>query len=261
MFCSKCGKPNKTDADFCTSCGTSISSDNEQEKTNEKPNIENSNDNDKKKKNIQKLDFTAIKRYLYVAIAVLLIVIIAIVAFRIGGFLQRNPLEIENEVTISIATLEYQLHTIGEIATLQYYYRTLITMEDSHQIFGWNIPLTQKSFIITVDGEIKIGIDASEMIVSASENTNTIQITIPGAKILSHELKEDTMVILDESSGLFNRVSIGDWATMAIEEKAVMEAQVAESDMFTRAEEDAVRMLQALIEGVVPDNYTVIVKR
>ena len=32
------------------------------------------------------------------------------------------------------------------------------------------------------------------------------------------------MVILDESSGLFNRISIGDWATMAIEEKAVMEA-------------------------------------
>ena len=156
MFCSKCGKPNKTDADFCTSCGTSISSDNEQEKTNEKPNIENSNDNDKKKKNIQKLDFTAIKRYLYVAIAVLLIVIIAIVAFRIGGFLQRNPLEIENEVSISVATLEYQLHTIGEIATLQYYYRTLITMEDSHQIFGWNIPLTQKSFIITVDGEMPV---------------------------------------------------------------------------------------------------------
>jgi len=261
MFCRKCGKSIKTDADFCTSCGTSITSDNEQNIRIEKPDITNSTDNDKKRKNVKKIDFTAIKRYLYVAIAVLLIVIIAIVAFRIGGFLQGNPLEIENEVTISVATLEYQLHTIGEIATLQYYYRNLITMEESHQIFGWNIPLTQKSFIIRVDGIIKIGIDASEMIISASEQTNTIQITIPRAKILSHELKEDTMVVLDESSGLFNRVSIEDWATMAVEEKAVMETEVKESDMFIRAEEDAVRMLQALIEGVVPDNYTVIVKR
>jgi len=262
MFCSKCGKKTNSDAEFCSSCGSAVVQDNEDTDTiSERSNSKPSEKSVRNERSATKMNFATLKKYAFVAAAVLIIVITAIIAFRIGGFLQGNPLEIESETVVNITTLEHQILTIGEIATLQYYYRNLIVMEDSHKIFGWNIPLTQKSFIIRVDGVINIGIDASEIIINANENTKTIQITIPSAKILSHELKEETMVILDESSGLFNPVSIEDWSIMAVEEKGVIEEEAKESDMFTRAEEDAVRMLQALIEGVVPDNYTVIVKR
>ena len=39
-----------------------------------------------------------------------------------------------------------------------------------------------------------------------------------------------------------------------------MEEKISETDLFTRAENDAATMLKLLIEGVVPEEYTVDVK-
>jgi len=104
---------------------------------------------------------------------------------------------------------------------------------------------------------MKIGIDISDINITASEDTQTVSVTIPKATILSHELLEDTMEVMDESSGLFNPVHIDDWATMAVEQKQSMEDKVSESDLITRAQDDAIKMIKALLDGVVPDEYTV----
>ncbi|MDR2590179.1 MAG: DUF4230 domain-containing protein [Oscillospiraceae bacterium] len=261
MFCSKCGKAIKSNAEFCSSCGTVV----EKEIENVTPPTVKQNNNTSRPSNNSREtfipnNFSGIKKYVYVGVAVAIIIFVSIIAFNLGGFLRGNPLEVRNDTVVNITTLEHQIQSIGELATLQYYYRNLIIMEDSHKIFGWNIPLTQKSFIIHVDGIIKIGIDTSEINTNLSEHTKTITITIPGAKILSHELKEETMVILDESSGLFNPISIEDWGNRSVEEKRAAEEFVFNSDMFATAEEDAIRMLQALIGGIIPEGYTVIVK-
>lgn len=204
----------------------------------------------------------AAKKVIVVLVVALVVVIVAaVVVFKVGGFFRNLTPAVENSTVVNITQLKQQIVSIGELATLEYNYTTLITMKDSHSIKGWNIPLTQKSYIIAVDGTMKIGIDVSDVSVDASEDTKTISITIPKAKILSHELHEDSMEVLEESSGLFNPVSIEDWPTMAIAKKQEIEDEVSESDAFVRAEDDAVRMLQALIVGVVPEEYTVTVAR
>ena len=97
---------------------------------------------------------------------------------------------------------------------------------------------------------MKIGIDTSEP-------NRAISIAVPKAKIISHELYEDTLEVLEESSGLFNPIRIEDWATEATAQKQAMEADASESDMFARAQNDAVVILKAFIEGVIPEEYTV----
>jgi hypothetical protein len=199
-----------------------------------------------------------IMNYVKMAIMATVIIILAFAAFRIIGLFRTPDV---NKPVINVANLHSRIVSIGELATLQYDYRTLIRHNDSRQIFGWNVPLTQKSYIIMVDGTMKIGIDASELAINVSEQTNTITIIIPNAKILSHELFAHSMEILDESSGLFNRISINDWATMEDAEKEAMVKIATEKDLFIRAENDAVRMFQALIEGIVPDDYIVNITR
>ena len=205
--------------------------------------------------------FSKIKFYVISALILVIAVVLIIGVFQISGCLNRSPLELTSETTINISALEQQILSIGELALIEYNYKALIAMQDSHQIGGWNIPLTQKSFIITIDGRMKVGIDTSEINVVASEQTKSITIRIPQAKILSHELFEETMVVFEESSGLFNKVSISDWAEMAVAEKQAMEEQVSTGDTFERAENDAVRMLQAFIISIVPEDYTVTVTR
>jgi len=63
--------------------------------------------------------------------------------------------------------------------------------------------------------------------------------------------------VLDQKSGLFNSIQIEDYTTTAAEQKAAIENKVSESDKFTRAENDAVIMLQALIGGIVSAEYSV----
>ena len=253
MFCGKCGNRIKEDATFCVSCGAPVES---KEKKGE---IMDRSTNYTSNNKTTKLKTGNLKKVAIIAIMAILIIILVVILIRTSGCSWVNPLEVEvtNETVISVSYLEQQIVSIGELALVEYNYKTLITMQDSHKLGGWSIPLTQKSFIITVDGRIKIGIDASDIFVNVSENMKTISVVVPGAKILSHELFEETLVVMEESSGLFNPVSIEDWATMAIVEKQAMEEQVMASDVFTRAENDAVRMLQAFLGGVVPEEYTV----
>jgi acetolactate synthase small subunit len=94
-------------------------------------------------------------------------------------------------------------------------------------------------------------------LVDVPEDAQTISITVPKAKILSHEIHEETLRVLDQKSGLFNTVKIEDYANLATSQKQAMVKKASASDMLTRAENDAVKMLQALIAGIVPAEYTV----
>lgn len=173
-----------------------------------------------------------------------------------GGFYLRN-LSAEDSRSINISALEQQIISIGELATVEYNYKNVLTLEDSHQIKGFTIPLTQKSVIAVVEGTMKIGINAADILVDASEQSKTISITIPKAKILSHEVHEDTIQILNEKSGLFNPIRIEDWNTLAAEQKQAMAEEVSQGELFARAENDAANMLQTLIKGIIPADYTV----
>jgi len=255
MFCSKCGKALAKDSEFCMSCGSLIKKEDDLQTEKMTVSPGNSASGTLKKASL----FLKIKRYAIIAVIIVVIVALAVIVLKISGWLSGAPLEVESNISIDTAALEEQILSIGELATIEYYYQTVIMYEDSHAILGWDIPFTQKSFIIVIDGRMKIGIDTSDIRVNASEQAHSISVTLPKAKILSHELLEDTMVVMDESSGLFNPVSIEDWSTMAVEQKESMAEKVNETDLFKRAEDDAVRMIQALIESVAPDEYTITV--
>ena len=191
------------------------------------------------------------KKYIYLVLPVIVVLVIAIVT--LGGERFKKT---ESNPVLNVISLEEQILAIGELATLQYDYKTLIQSSDNHKIKGWTIPLTQKSVIISIDGTMKIGVDMSEVSIDNSEE-KIISITVPKSKILSHTLHEDTMAVLEEKSGLFNRISFEDWPTMAASEKQTMVDKVSESDMFIKAGNDAVRILQSLIAGVIPEGYIV----
>jgi len=262
MFCFKCGEKIKEKAGFCTSCGSPADGAGT-EQSDENPVYDKTSKRENKKSAgiRKKFSFFTVKTYITLILILAAAIVFTVGVFQISGCINRNPFDITNETTINVSTLEQQILSIGELSLIEYNYRTLISMQDSHRIGDWNIPLTQKSFLITVDGRMKLGIDASEITVNASEQTQTVSIKIPRAKILSHEIFEDTMVVYEESSGLFNRVSITDWSTMAVAEKEAMEIQLSETDALERAENDAIRMLQAFTASIIPEGYTVNVSK
>lgn len=159
----------------------------------------------------------------------------------------------EGNTSIDIAVIEKKVNSIAELSTIEYYYTTLAKYENYKDFYGWKIPLTTTKFFITYDGVIKAGIDLSKVKVSIVGKT--VLIEIPKATVLSHEVKYDTMQIVDETYSIFNRITITDYNNFMLNEAKTMVTKAANDGLFQKAQQNAIRIIQDLIEPLIPENY------
>lgn len=159
----------------------------------------------------------------------------------------------EGNTSIDIAVIEEKVNSIAELSTIEYYYTTLAKYENHKDFYGWKIPLTTTKFFITYDGVIKAGIDLSKVKVSIVGKT--VLIEIPKATVLSHEVKYDTMQIVDETYSIFNRITITDYNNFMLNEAKTMVTKAANDGLFQKAQQNAIRIIQDLIEPLIPENY------
>ena len=159
----------------------------------------------------------------------------------------------EGNTSIDIAVIEEKVNSIAELSTIEYYYTTLAKYENYKDFYGWKIPLTTTKFFITYDGVIKAGIDLSKVKVCIVGKT--VLIEIPKATVLSHEVKYDTMQIVDETYSIFNRITITDYNNFMLNEAKIMVTKAANDGLFQKAQQNAIRIIQDLIEPLIPENY------
>lgn len=150
---------------------------------------------------------------------------------------------------IDLAVIDTELKEIGELATMNYLYTNAAQFTDSKQIKNWNIPFTQKSFIVKWNGEIKAGVDVNGISTKLDKGDKVLTVCIPEAKILSHDPDEENAELLDEKSGLFNPISVEDKikfdATMVEE----MEKRAIEQGLLEKAQENAETVILNLLEA------------
>ncbi len=154
---------------------------------------------------------------------------------------------------VNIDVINTEIKDIGELATVEYLYTNATKFSDSKQAFGVDIGFTTKSIIAKWDGCIKAGVDINEVRAELDEKNKQIIVYMPEAKILSHEIEEDSFETLDEKNGLFNAVNVDDVRLMDAEAKKEMEERALESGIITKAFQGAQRIISRLI-------YTDIVK-
>lgn len=185
-----------------------------------------------------------------------LIVLAALAAaFVLGAVLTHR----DTAPVITGDVIEQQLQDVQELATVEYYYTNMGRFENQVDFYGWKVPFTRKSFIVSYDGVIKAGVDLADMTVKVSGNT--VSVTLPAAKILSHEIPEDSLEVFDETRNLFNPIQIEDYTGFTRDQKDLLEARALENGLLTRALEkakDAVRSLLAPMPGMA--DYTLIVQ-
>lgn len=178
----------------------------------------------------------------YIKILILVLLVVA-VAFAAGFFLSAKRSEGRK---ITADTLFQQMQTVSTMATLEYNYTNMGKFEDSADLNGWTIPLTKKSFILTYDGKITAGIDMQDVQVDVGKGTITV--TLPPAKILSHEVNEKSIELYDESKNIFNHISIGDYAAFAAEQKRVMEKKTIEKGLLDSAQKRAKTVISQFLK-------------
>lgn len=176
-------------------------------------------------------------------------VILAAVLCFVGGvwFSHRNAVPV-----ISSKLISQSIEEISQLAVVDYRYTNVGKFENRVDFYGWKVPLTMKRFIIAYDGEIKAGIDMSQADVKL--RGNKIDVTLPKAKILSHDIDTDSIQVFDETKNIFNPITITDYVTFSKDQKQKLEQQAIEKGLLAEAQTKAENTVRNWLTAVAGGN-------
>lgn len=186
---------------------------------------------------------------------VILMLVVAAVAFTIGKF---GGGMVNEKEEINTIVLENKLVQISELATLDYHYKDLAEYNNKKDIKGITIPFTTNHFLITFEGDIKMGINVSD--IDIKETAGGFTVTVPDAKILSHEIDADSIEAFDEKYGTFNKLTVTDYNKFVASQQKKIEKEVLEKEYVKEARENAVTLVKNMLSEFESDDVKIEVK-
>ena len=173
---------------------------------------------------------------------------------------------IETPIVVSPVNPEIQLDiiyseikSISELATMEYLFTDAAEFSDSRQIKSWNIPFTEKSFILKWDGVIKAGVKLDLVTIAVNQDEKKITVSVPTAEILSYQIDTDSVEVLDEKDNIFNKISVDDKIKFDAATEEAMKQRAIENGLLEKAQANAedilLRQLQA--NPAIGTDYTI----
>ncbi len=160
----------------------------------------------------------------------------------------------EGKPIITGDTIREQFSDLGELVAIEYIYTNADQYENQNQVtvFKWEVgvPFTAKSFLLSYDGRIKAGVALSNVQVNINDNAHTITVTLPPAEITSHEIFEDNIRVFNEKDGIFNRITVENYADFIGGQKTVMEQRAIDLGLLTSADKNAQTVLRSLLSSL-----------
>lgn len=162
-----------------------------------------------------------------------------------------------------------QLHSLQQLVTAEYFYTNSGKYESQKQVTivgqNVNIPLTGNRFIVAYDGCIKVGISMDEAKIVVDDAARTVTVTLPPSRVLAHETYEDTLVVLDETTNIFNPITISDYSEFVDQQKDSMEQKAIGHGILTRADSEAQALVKSCLSllpgiGAGEGEYRLVVK-
>ena len=181
-----------------------------------------------------------LKRSLFI---ILLIGLALFAAFFYGKKQMRS--EMEPEITSSL--IYNKLVSAKELTTLKYHYTNMGHFENQNTFYGYKVPFTSKEFIVSYEGLINAGIDLNKMKVDVGDKS--IEVRIPAAEILSHEIYEDSLKVYDERESIFNRIDIEDYNDFSKDQKSGIEKKAIKKGLLKEADEESKRAIEEILMG------------
>lgn len=160
---------------------------------------------------------------------------------------------------IIMDTISSEMGGISELATVEYLFTDAAKFSDSKQIKSWNIPFTEKSFTVKWNGCIKAGIKLEQVSVELIEDEKKILVTMPAAEILSYEVDQESMEVLDENSNVFNPISVGDKIKFDDATEKAMKERAIENGILIQGQKNGEEILERLmrVEAAVGTEYSI----
>ena len=183
---------------------------------------------------------------------ILFILIFILIAFISGIFFANK--QTEPEITSTL--IQNRIEQASDLVTTKYHYTKVGKFENSLNLNGWSIPLTNKYFILTFEGEIQLGTDLSKANIEISDST--IHVTVDKPTVISNSIDESSIEVYDETKNIFNPISVSDYKAFAVEQKEKALSEAKKKGLMKTAQKNAEKSIKEII-SIIPDtdDYTI----
>lgn len=182
--------------------------------------------------------------------------IVSIIVFATIVLVVTLLLTYDKEPEVDTTYLIAKIQESSELTTAKLEYTGFSKFKDD------GIPIINRSdFLMVYTATARAGIDVKNVKVDADKLTKTIWITIPKAEILEVHVEADKITYYDEKFALFNvdKKEDSDRAQVSAEEKAKKELE--KMGILKMADDQAETLLKGLLQGAIPEGYTMKVKK
>lgn len=185
-----------------------------------------------------------------------ILIAVAVFAFQVGveySSMQAGP---EKELKpLDVQSIKTKLSQVSELATVSYQYTDLAQHEKSEKLWGMKIPFSTSKILIQYSGTIKAGIDLALAQFSVADTVVTF--ALPRAKILSHDIDQGSLRVLNQSNGLFSSIKIEDFNKFCVEHRDSMEHRALSTGLLETAQAKSEESLSLITDPLVAEGYTV----
>ena len=198
---------------------------------------------------------------------VLALIIVALGALLVGRSQIKKKTDKEEPTVvnpvapeISLDVINSEIQNIAELATVEYLFTDAARFSDSKEIKGWSIPLTEKSFLMKWDGVIKAGINVNDIGIDIDDEKMIITLTMPEATILSYDVDESSVEVLDEKDNIFNNITVEDKVGFDEATENAMKERAIENGLLDQALSQAKITIEGLLTAnpVIAENYEIV---
>lgn len=177
----------------------------------------------------------------FTLIKIIILIVLAAVIF-IAGMMQMKK-NMTPDITSEL--INNRLEDAKELTTLKYHYTNMGQFQNQSDFYGWKVPFTTKSFIVSYDGVINAGVDLDGAMVKVTGKK--VQIMIPHAKILSHEIYEDSLQVFLEKDSIFNPIKISDYNDFSMDQKQIVEEKAIDKGLLTEADKKSEEAIKDIL--------------
>lgn len=171
-----------------------------------------------------------------------------------------------DEPTITSTSIGATFSDIAELAVEEYAFSNVGEYDEAGlKVFGIDVPLTGKNFLITYDGVVKAGIsDTTEIAIDVDDSSAIVRLTVPGVEVTETSIDPGSITVYDQSMNPFNQIGVDDLATFLETEEDNAQARAIDNGLLTRAQQRTesllVAQVEAMLEATEQTNYTVVVE-
>lgn len=157
----------------------------------------------------------------------------------------------EPDPVITRGRIDEALTAASELVTQRYIYTNAARREGNRTwLWGWTMPLSDTSLLVTYDGEIKAGIDFSEITVDVNETLRTITVALPPSKVLNNDIPQESIQVLEVKNSLFNEITFDDYNDFIAAEKPVMEEKAISMGLLADADREARTVIRDFLNAI-----------